>query len=75
MPALYYVFLILVTCISRFGFEGRIWVPFALVPGHCLLFHFKQVYKVFVSTQKKEKKSVYPCETQLDHIKMRFEGV
>ena len=31
------LFVILV--ISRFGFEGRIWVLIAPVPGHCLLFN------------------------------------
>ena len=30
--------------ISLFGFEGRIWVLIAPVPGHCLIVSFKSGY-------------------------------
>ena len=38
---LFVVLLIVILVISRFGFNGRICVPIALVPGHCLLVTFR----------------------------------
>ena len=34
--------------ISRFGFEGRIWVLIELVPGHCFLIIFQTLYKAIL---------------------------
>ena len=38
---LFVVLLFVIFVISRFGFDGRICVPIALVPGHCLLVTFR----------------------------------
>ena len=35
---LFVLFLYVIIVISRFGFEGRIWILIAPVPGLCLLF-------------------------------------
>ena len=41
-PYVLFVFCLFVirSVISRFGFEGRIWILIAQVPGHCLHFTF-----------------------------------
>ena len=31
------IFIFVILFISRFGFEGGIWVPIAPVPGYCML--------------------------------------
>ena len=37
---LYYILTIVILAISRFGFEGGIWVLISSIPSHCILVTF-----------------------------------
>ena len=46
--SLYFDYSFVILVISRFVFEGWIWVLFALFPGLCILFTFIKLYLIIV---------------------------